>query len=400
MNKFKLTLLTVSCAAFLTACSSSSGGSDNSEQLRNTENALTKRIIDLTQQVRNAQNQVQNSQSRYDEAQKRSEASESEVVKLNLEVANLKKAQAELALAQAEQSKASDQDIQKLKQDLEQANQAVESANKAADELNNKVAQEQKAREETAKRLKELENLQADQKARIPLSDRAFGSIDGVMKDQISGGLMTPDGNGGYTLDRTLVRFDEDGVNQISVIDSRGRVRSIAVAPPQSRSRHTAKYIGISGQRYSDLSNTNAFTSTAFGTYEDNETGKKYLYAHGLPTDVKQMPAAGQVKYEGAAIYMKDGVTFDRESMVNATADFSNKVVDIQIAETKNWGGDKVEVPEMKFGGKITGNSFAGDVNGIKTQGGFFGENAKELSGVFTNDADQSRGVFGAIKQE
>lgn len=57
-------------------------------------------------------------------------------------------------------------------------------------------------------------------------------------------------------------------------------------------------------------------------------------------------------------------------------------------------------VPEMNFGGKITGNSFAGEVNGVKTQGGFFGENAKELSGLFTNEADKSRGVFGAIKQE
>lgn len=54
----------------------------------------------------------------------------------------------------------------------------------------------------------------------------------------------------------------------------------------------------------------------------------------------------------------------------------------------------------MHFGGKITNNSFAGNVNNIKTQGGFFGENARILSGVFTNDNDKSRGVFGAIKQE
>ena len=30
-----------------------------------------------------------------------------------------------------------------------------------------------------------------------------------------------------------------------------------------------------------------------------------------------------------------------------------------------------IAVPGMNFGGKITGNSFAGEVNGIKTQGWF-----------------------------
>lgn len=399
MNKFKLSLITLSCALALTACSSSSGGSDNSEQLRNTETALTKRIVDLSQQVRNAQAQVQNSQTNYNEAKKRSEDSEAQVVKLNLEIATLKKAQAELALAQAEQGKVNDEQLQKLKDDLEQANQAVETANKAAEDLNAKVAKEQKEREETAKRLKDLENLQADQKARIPLSDRGFGGVDGVMKDGVSGGLMSQTETG-YALDRTLVRLDDDGINQISVVDSTGRVRSIAIAPPESYARKSAKYIRATGQRYSDLSNTDAFKSTAFGTYEDILSGKKYIYAHGLPTDVKQMPATGIVKYEGSAVYIKDGVSFDKQSGVNATADFANKTIDIQIEESKNWRGDKVEVPEMKFGGKITGNSFAGEVNGIKTQGGFFGENAKELSGVYTNDADQSRGVYGAIKQE
>ena len=53
----------------------------------------------------------------------------------------------------------------------------------------------------------------------------------------------------------------------------------------------------------------------------------------------------------------------------------------------------------MNFGGKITGNSFAGDANGIKTQGGFFGENAQEMTGLFVNEADQARGAFGGIKQ-
>ena len=78
---------------------------------------------------------------------------------------------------------------------------------------------------------------------------------------------------------------------------------------------------------------------------------------------------------------------------MTATADFANKVIDINIKERGKF------VPGMNFGGKITGNSFAGEVNGIKTQGGFFGKDAQEMTGLFTNEADQSRGAFGGIKQ-
>ena len=78
---------------------------------------------------------------------------------------------------------------------------------------------------------------------------------------------------------------------------------------------------------------------------------------------------------------------------MTATADFGTKAIDINIKEKPNF------VPGMNFGGKITGNSFAGEVNGIKTQGGFFGENAREMTGLFTNEADKSRGAFGGIKQ-
>ena len=78
---------------------------------------------------------------------------------------------------------------------------------------------------------------------------------------------------------------------------------------------------------------------------------------------------------------------------MTATADFGTKAIDINIKEKTN------AVPVMNFGGKITGNSFAGEVNGIKTQGGFFGKDAQEMTGLFTNEADQSRGAFGGIKK-
>ena len=141
------------------------------------------------------------------------------------------------------------------------------------------------------------------------------------------------------------------------------------------------------------LSNSN-LQSSAFGTYVDKLTGNQYFYAQGLPTAVTQIPTTGLAEYKGGAVYKKDGnQNYSEISEMKATADFANKVIDINIMEKAN------AVPGMNFGGKITGNSFAGEVNGIKTQGGFFGENAQEMTGLFTNEADQSRGAFGGIKQ-
>lgn len=316
-----------------------------------------------------------------------------EVVKLNQEVANLKKAQAELALAQAEQNQANAQDIQKLKADLEQANQALENANKASAELKAAEAKAEAQRKATEERLKQLENLNADEKARIPVSDQIFGGRTGIMTDLISGAVFDNVKSENSTLGRPL----SHDISTLSVVDGDTIInipriiRTAGEMDPWSYEEYEDPY-NLRKEGQSIQSNSN-LKSTAFGVYVDNYTGKQYLYVQGNPTDVKQIPMAGKAEYLGGAVYLKDGANNERSEM-KATADFDTKTVAITIEK------NRTAVPEMKFGGKITGNSFAGEVNGIKTQGGFFGENAKELSGIYTNDADKSRGVFGAIKQE
>ena len=389
MNKFKLSLIALSCSVFLAACSSSSGGgSDNSEQIRQTETALTKRLVELNQQVKAAQTQAQQAQAKYDEARKLSNASETQAANLALEVANLKKAQAELALAQAEQTKASAKDIQKLREELNSANQAVNDANKTIEDLKTKEAKAAEEHKATEERLKQLENLSADEKARIPVSDQIFGGGTGVMTDLISGAVME---------NSTIGRPLSHDISTLAVVDGNKIItipRIIKTAgeiDPEAFEAFEDPY-NLRKDRQTIQSNSN-LKSTAFGVYVDNDTGKQYLYAQGNPTDVKQIPTAGKAEYLGGAVYLKDGAYNERAKMT-ATADFDKKTVAIKINQKPD------AVPEMNFGGKITGNSFAGEVNGVKTQGGFFGENAKELSGVFTNDADKSRGVFGAIKQD
>ena len=322
MNKIKLSIIALSCVMALGACSSSSkGGSDNSEQIRQAEVELNQRIA---------------------EANKKADAA-------------VKKAEAAIKTA---------------KNNSEQ----TEAEKKAAEE-----------------RLKQLENLQADEKARIPLSDKIFGGVSGEMKDVISGGVLTGEEN---ETSRPLAR----DVRDLTIIDESGKLVDINILrragdiDPWTYEEYDDLY-NLRKEGQTILSNSN-LQSSAFGTYVDKLTGNQYFYAQGLPTTVAQIPTTGLVEYKGGAVYKKDGnQNYSEISEMKATADFANKVIDINITEKAN------AVPGMNFGGKITGNSFAGEVNGIKTQGGFFGENAKEMTGLFTNEADQSRGAFGGIKQ-
>ena len=322
MNKIKLSIIALSCVMALGACSSSSkGGSDNSEQIRQTEGELNQRIA---------------------EANKKAEAA-------------VKKAEAAIKTA---------------KNNSEQ----TEAEKKAAEE-----------------RLKQLENLQADEKARIPLSDKIFGGVSGEMKDVISGGVLTGEEN---EASRPLTR----DVRDLTIIDESGKLVDINILrranmDPDGIDEEYRDPFYLVKEGQSILSNTD-FQASAFGTYFDNLSGNQYFFAQGLPTAIAQIPTAGTVVYNGGAVYKKDGDQYYSERTgMTATADFANKVIDINITEKTN------AVPSMNFGGKITGNSFAGEVNGIKTQGGFFGEDAQEMTGLFTNEADQSRGACGGIKQ-
>ena len=361
MSKIKLSIIALSCVMALSACSSSSkGGTDNTDQIRQAETELNQRIIEANKKAEAATKKAEDSLKKAEESVKKADES-------------VKKAEVAIKVAQSNGNQ------------TEEEKKATEAAIKAA-EAERKAAEE--AKKAAEERLKKLENLQADEKARIPLSDNLFGGVSGEMKDVISGGILTGEKN---EVNRPLAR----DVRDLAVIDGSGRtvdipvVRTANIDPDGIDEEYRDPYHMVK-EGNSILSNSD-FKSSAFGTYFYNLTDKQYFYAQGNPTALAQIPTAGKVEYDGGAAYKKDGDDSQRTGMT-ATADFANKVIDINIKKSRF-------VPDMKFGGKITGNSFAGEVNGIKTQGGFFGENAQEMTGLFTNEADQSRGAFGGIKQ-
>ena len=383
MNKIKLSIIALSCVMALGACSSSSkGGSDNSGQIRQAETELNQRITEANKKAEAATKKAEDSLKKAEESVKKADESvkkADESVKKADE--SIKKAEVAIKVAQSNGNQTEEE-----KKTTEAAIKAAEAERKAAEEAQKSAEEAKKAAEE---RLKQLENLKADEKARIPLSDKIFGGISGEMKDAISGGtinLAKNELNSALTNDiRDLAIRDKDGkFVYISV------VRRANIDPEGFDEEYRDPYHMVK-EGQSILSNSD-FQSSAFGTYFDNLTDNQYFYAQGNPTALAQIPTAGKVEYDGGAAYKKDGDDSQRTGMT-ATADFANKVIDINIKEKPNF------VPGMNFGGKITGNSFAGEVNGIKTQGGFFGENAQEMTGLFTNEADQSRGAFGGIKQ-
>lgn len=458
MNKLQPSIIALSCIMALSACSSSSkGGTDNSEQIRQTEIELNQKIAEANKKAEAAVKKAEeaakaNSQKQTESDKKAEEATQTEkpqsqqtdteknaaqeALKKAEEAAKaalannqkteaeknaaqeaLKKAEEAAKAAQAstqkteaekkaaqealkkaeEAAKAAQANSQKTEAEKNAAQEALkkaEEAAKAAQASSQKTEAEKKAAEDARKaaeeRLKKLENLQADEKARIPLSDKIFGGISGNMDDAISGGVLIGEGN---NINRPQAR----DIQHLAVIDNKsGKVRDVEIF------REANAIDAWTGDRLEDdpynlrkegqtiLSNSN-FKASAFGTYSDYLIDQ-YFFAQGNPTALAQIPTAGKVEYDGGAVYKKDG-DFSQVTGMTATADFASKAIDINIKEKGTF------VPDMKFGGKITGNSFAGEVNGIKTQGGFFGENAREMTGLFTNEADKSRGAFGGIKQ-
>ena len=340
MSKIKLSIIALSCVIALSACSSSSkGGTDNTDQIRQLENELNQKIAEATQKAEAA-------------------------------------------------AKGSNSDSSSSSSNSNSSSNSGSSSS-SSNSSGTKESYTYTLSSDLETKLKELEKLLADEKARVSLGDKIFGGSSGNMTDAISGGVLIDKQN-------IASRPQTRDIRDLTIIDEKGRLVDINILrragdiDPESFEAYDDQY-NLRKERQTILSNSN-FKSSAFGVYYDTLTGNRYFFAQGLPTAVTQIPTAGQVEYKGGAVYKKDE-NYSELSEMTATADFDKKVIDINIAGKTN------ALPGMNFGGKITGNSFAGDANGIKTQGGFFGENAQEMTGLFINEADQARGAFGGIKR-
>ncbi|SJM36074.1 hypothetical protein A1019T_00032 [Psychrobacter pasteurii] len=124
----------------------------------------------------------------------------------------------------------------------------------------------------------------------------------------------------------------------------------------------------------------------------------------------------GTVSYTGVATYMenlhlKDGTRGG--PVVDGTSQFDVDFINDSVKGELTFEGDLKYNPTGKvaINADITGNTFAGNVDGIDTAGGFYGEDAQFLGGVYQQAIERGgkgaqpgegttfQGTFGAEKQ-
>ncbi|WGE53140.1 Slam-dependent surface lipoprotein [Actinobacillus equuli] len=150
------------------------------------------------------------------------------------------------------------------------------------------------------------------------------------------------------------------------------------------------------------------YSAVRFGV-DESHVGKDYSFYTGYET--KDMPTTGKFSYEGDAYLLaaiaEDGKDFGTSKF---EADFGAK----KLTGTLTF--DKLATnKDIKVDSQISGNSFAGTATFDKypttratVEGKFFGENAKELAGVFDSAPEVKGdkpvynswgGAFGAVKK-
>ena len=137
----------------------------------------------------------------------------------------------------------------------------------------------------------------------------------------------------------------------------------------------------VSGSRYAN---------SKFGYLNDGS--KDYIFSQGAPTAT--MPTTGVVKYSGAAAVGRAAVA--DSAVANFSADFGAKTLTGSITQNAS---SAVEFKPVNINAGIEGNTFSSKADAaVKTTGGFYGENAHELGGIFQDSAQAISGSFGAVR--
>ena len=120
-----------------------------------------------------------------------------------------------------------------------------------------------------------------------------------------------------------------------------------------------------------------------WGFVDSNNLKNSYIVAGGKNATAS-MPVSGTVAYEGKAVYgyAKNGNAINTVTDGNATfqANFADKTLTGKITPNGN------ALDEVNLSATISGNTFAGKLNGTSTEGGFYGKNADELTGTYLNE--------------
>lgn len=159
------------------------------------------------------------------------------------------------------------------------------------------------------------------------------------------------------------VDFDLTQSGGISLNNWKGKVPGFASGIASGEPKSVQKF----------LVNTASANATA-GVLEVN--GKKQAFFNGHFTPAAELPK-GQVHYSTSVASMHSGANYDI-TRTDLTANFDSKKLTGTISRDAKFGGD------IAVNAQISGNKF--DQSGAtQIKGGFFGKNAAEVAGGFSN---------------
>lgn len=145
------------------------------------------------------------------------------------------------------------------------------------------------------------------------------------------------------------------------------------------------------------------YTLSGYIIPKETDNERLYYISQGKDATV-ELPTSGVFNYQGkgkhADYNAEEGYFVFKDSDVKFSADFANKTIRGEVSS-----------PDQSFktttlGANMTqGNAFSGEVNGTILYGGFYGENADEITGAYNPNSleglnDKVLGVFNATKQE
>lgn len=135
---------------------------------------------------------------------------------------------------------------------------------------------------------------------------------------------------------------------------------------------------------------------TSTGVLGNNLSDAKYGFVQRdksvffIGKQTQDMPQTGKAVYSGLAIIDSPSKqVYDPDWKSRFEVDFGAKEV---VGVLNN------ETSLLRLQANIDGAKFKGSLNGVYTEGAFFGKGASELSGVFSSERDGFIGVYGAKK--
>lgn len=182
------------------------------------------------------------------------------------------------------------------------------------------------------------------------------------------------------------------GSDDLAVLNANGK--GFPLQPNNIFSGSTTSLKGnitINGQSYKlfIVSGSN-YANSKFGYLNDGNND--YIFSQGAYTT--NMPTSGSVTYQGDAAVGRSAVA--NTAVSNFTADFGKKTLTGSITQAER---SDVQFQPVNINATINGNAFSTADNAtVRSTGHFYGDNAREVGGVFHDSSQSLVGSFGAIR--